>query len=394
MSISVPLKVAYLDHTAKWSGGEIALFRTLVALDPARVTPLVVLAEEGVFAERLRAAGIAVVVLPLAQSLREIRKDSLGGGVSGKLSAALAYARYAVRLARLLRHEGVALVHCNSLKADIYGAVAGRLAGLRVLWHVRDHIDPSYLPGKVVSLFRALAQRWPAAVVANSQSTLETLFPQGTQSRQLRQVIYDGLMESELRSPLPPPFTSWTRAQPRIALLGRIVPWKGQHVFLEAARLLTERGIEAQYQIIGAPLFGEHDYEAELRRQAAPLGERVSFLGFRSDVPTLLKELDILAHCSISPEPFGQVVVEGMAEGVCVVASDGGGVREILVDGESGIRTPMRDAKALADALEGLLREPERASRLGRAAYARVRENFTAAQSARAVESVYEKLMG
>lgn len=393
MVASKPVIVAYLDHTAKWSGGEIALFRTLTALNRARYQPLVVLAEDGVFAQRLRGVGIDVHILPLAQSLREIRKESLGGGIFGKLKAGLAYGQYALQLAQFLRRHHVKLIHCNSLKADIYGAVAGKLAGIPVLWHVRDHIEPGYLPSRVVPLFQKLAQRWPTGVIANSESTLRTLFPVG-ESKQLRGVVYDGLMESELTALSPEPFDRWRRPRPRIALLGRIVRWKGQHVFLEAARLLTARGIEAEYQVIGAPLFGEAEYEAEIRQLAVPLGERVSFLGFRDDVPALLQQVDILAHCSISPEPFGQVVVEGMAEGVPVVASDGGGVQEIIVEGGCGLRVPMGDAVALADALEGLLKNPRRASELGRAGYARVREKFTAIQSARTVESVYENLVG
>jgi glycosyltransferase involved in cell wall biosynthesis len=139
-------------------------------------------------------------------------------------------------------------------------------------------------------------------------------------------------------------------------------------------------------------MFGEDEYEAELKRIAAPLGDSVQFLGFRSDVPAVLRDLDIFVHASTTPEPFGQVVIEAMAEGVPVIASDGGGVREIVEHGVSGLRTPMGDAAGLADAIEQLLADPARGNRLARAAHERVRTHFTASQNARKIEAVYDDL--
>jgi hypothetical protein len=78
-----PITVVYLDHTAKWSGGEIALLRTLEAIDRERVHPIVALAADGPFAEHLRTAGIETHIIPLSEEMREVRKGSLGGGGMG-----------------------------------------------------------------------------------------------------------------------------------------------------------------------------------------------------------------------------------------------------------------------------------------------------------------------
>ena len=77
----------------------------------------------------------------------------------------------------------------------------------------------------------------------------------------------------------------------------------------------------------------------------------VDFLGFREDVPELMRGLDILVHASVIGEPFGQVVAEGMAAGCAVVATRGGGVPEIVVDGESGLLVEMGDAAGMAAAI-------------------------------------------
>jgi glycosyltransferase involved in cell wall biosynthesis len=384
--------VVYLDHTAKWSGGEIALLRTLEALDRSHVTPVVLLAEDGPFAERVRALGIETEILAISEKAREVRKDSLGASALLRhAGSALAFLSYAGKVGAFAKRCGASVLHCNSLKADIYGAIAGKRVGIPVVWHIRDHIDPSYLPGPAVKVLRSMAKSVPAYVVTNSQSTTDKLFPEGTGKQRCR-VAHDGLAAWELEAPEPAVTGAWKSDPPRIGILGRLVEWKGQHVFLEAARKLTAAGHKAQFVLIGAALFGEDEYADNLKKLAGPLGSQVEFLGFRRDIPELLRSLDILVHASITPEPFGQVVIEGMAEGLPVVGSDGGGVREILTDKVTGRLTPMGDSDALAHVLGELLADPAAAQTLGRAGWQHVRENFTAARNARTLEAVYDEM--
>ncbi|GAB4466665.1 MAG: glycosyltransferase family 4 protein [Armatimonadaceae bacterium] len=393
MPVSEPYPVLYLDHTAKWSGGEIALLRTLEAIDRTQFTPVVALAEDGPFADRLKEIGVEVHILPLAENLREVRKDSLGGGAFlTKVGAAAAFAGYANTIARFARQRRVAILHCNSLKSDVYGAFAGQVARIPVLWHVRDHIDPTYLPAKAVKGFRAMARVLPQYVITNSESTLQKLFPAGSGKMPCR-AIYDGLADRELTIPEPPETMRWKNEVPVVAIVGRLVTWKGQHIFLEAAQRVVDKGIAANFWLIGGALFGETDYEARLKEIAAPLGEHVKFFGFRSNVSELLQKVDIMVHASITPEPFGQVVIEAMAEGVPVIGSDGGGVREIITPGKDGLLAPMGDAEALANELVALLKDPVRANRLARAGHRTVRERFTAAHNARQIEEVYREML-
>ncbi len=264
-------------------------------------------------------------------------------------------------------------------------------------------------------LFRFLSRKLPSYVVTNSQSTLDRLFltgarpaavvPSGiTDGPRLRcereAVIHDGLgRENFTRNGRPGNVGAW-RPPARVGIVGRIAPWKGQHIFLEAAAVVLgaahrQTDCDARFVIVGAPLFGEEAYDKELRRRAESLGigSRVEFLGFQRDVPAVLQNLDILVHASVTPEPFGQVVIEGMAEGLPVIGTDGGGVREIITHGQNGLLVPMGDATALARELLGLLRDPARARRLGSAGYAHVWQNFTAAQSARKIERVYDEAL-
>ena len=390
-----PMRILFFDHTAAMSGGEIALLHLVQALDRRRYLPLVVLGAEGPLRRKLEEAGIAVEVLPLASNVAQTRKDSLKAGSLLRVRALFQSLAYALRLARLLKMRGADLVHTNSLKADLLGGVAARLARVPVVWHVRDRIADDYLPASAARVFRLLCRVIPQYIIANSEATLQTLYaaterasviPSGTARTQLR-VVHDGIPDPAL----PVGVSGWS--SPLIGLVGRISPWKGQHIFIEAASQVLLRYPAARFQIIGSAMFGEEAYEGQVRSQVSALGleDHVEFLGFCEDVYTRINALDILVHASTTGEPFGQVVVEGMVAGKPVVATRGGGVPEIVLDGETGYLAPMGDAGAMADRLCDLLGDPERSRRMGEAGRERVLQHFTIDSTARKVEAIYRE---
>jgi glycosyltransferase involved in cell wall biosynthesis len=122
--------------------------------------------------------------------------------------------------------------------------------------------------------------------------------------------------------------------------------------------------------IVGAPLFGEEACERDLRALIARLGlaERVQLRGFREDVWSELARIDVLVHASTIPEPFGQVVLEGMAASLPVIAPDEGGPAEVIVDGETGRLFAARSVDALVAAMRALSADPQAREQLGSAA--------------------------
>ena len=396
--------ILYLDHTARLGGGEIALLNLVLALDKRRFHPVVILASDGPLTERLRVAGIETHVEPLDASVLETRKNSLGPRSLLHLRQGLACLRYAFRLAGLARRLKADLIHTNSLKSDIYGGLAGRLASIPVVWHVRDSINAEYLPAWVASAFRFLARVVPRIVVANSESTLRTLRPA---PRQTTATVYSGVGEhsgvtAERMAVVHDgyslqQFPGTERAEanaerPVLALIGRISEWKGQHVFLAAAAAVRRRFPEARFWIVGAPLFGEQEYENSLHRLAEELQvtDCVEFLGFHENIPALLAQVNIVVHASTLGEPFGQVVIEGMAAGKPVIATNGGALPEIVIPGETGLLVPMCDAPAMAEAMMQLLANPGQAAAIGAAGKLRVGEHFTISHTARKLEGIYD----
>ena len=390
-----PIRVLFFDHTAELGGGEIALADLIRHLDRARVEPIVVLGSKGPLEERIRDFA-TVHVMPIDSAVVGARKDALGLATIFQPAAARAAIRYVFRLRRLLKEQDTEVLHTNSLKAFVLGAIAGRLQGVKVIWHVRDRIADDYLPPRVVWVMRHLAKILPHFVIANSRATLETV---QLKDKPPAMVIGSGV---DLSKFLPSGAAATSPDEPNTArskivgLVGRICPWKGQHIFIEAAALVHARYPNVRFQIIGAALFREHDYDLELRRtvEEQRLERVVEFMGFQSDVARAISGLDILVHASTVGEPFGQVIVQGMACELPVIATNGGGVPEIVQDGVTGLLVPMGDAPAMADAICRLLEDGASARNMGVLGRKRAVEHFTIERSTQKLMDVCERVIG
>ncbi|MDI3257917.1 MAG: glycosyltransferase, partial [Kyrpidia sp.] len=373
----------------RWSGGEVALYNLVTHL-PAQIEPLVVLAEEGPLAERFRSAGVPVTVMPLDPDIRNVHRNDLGAMVGGSVHMI----RYGLRVGRVLREARVDLIQTNSLKAALYGAQAGWLAGAPVIWDIRDILSPPYVRPGIARVLRGLARTVPAGLLTNSQATTRALGLPANFSRPVRAVPsgYAGPLgrlatgrDLSGRDPSAP-FTA--------VLVGRLAPWKGQHVFLEAVKLLRERRNDLRFWIAGDALFGEDDYKSRLQKTVRRERlDSVVFLGHVDDVPALLRRADLLVHTSVTPEPFGQVIVEGMAAGLPVLATNAGGPTEIVVDGVTGRLLPPGDPRALAEALEWMADHPAERAAMGEAGLRRVQERFTIEATVKGVLELYDEVL-
>jgi glycosyltransferase involved in cell wall biosynthesis len=162
-----------------------------------------------------------------------------------------------------------------------------------------------------------------------------------------------------------------------VGMVGRITPWKGQDVFLSAFARAFPDGAQRAV-IVGSPMFGreEEQYAEGLRAQAHELGiaDRVDFRGFREDVAAELAAMDVLVHASVTAEPFGQVILEGMAAGLPVVATAGGGPSEIVDHDLTGLLYPPGDSAELGRLLGLLDADQDLRARLGAAGFERARD--------------------
>ncbi len=325
-------------------------------LDGAEEGPFefhLVFLEDGPWPRDLAAAGFAVTALE-AGRLRQ----------PGRTAGAVR------RLAALLRELQPELILDWSAKTHLYGASAAMLAGMtgRVAWW--QHAIPL---GSTVDR---------VATVLPARAIFTTSEAAAVAQRRLRPRRRTVTVAAGTAPPRPdecPAAIELPEGVPVVGIVGRLQSWKGQDRLLRAQALLRERGLEMHCLIVGGDAFGlEPEYAASVPRLTEELGlsAHVTLTGQVPDPGPYIQRMDVLVNAS-APEPFGIVLLEGMARGVAVLAVDSGGPSEIVDGGRTGVLVPSGEPEALADALAPLLASPVERDRLARAGHERFLREFT-----------------
>lgn len=363
--------ILFVDQSGAPGGGELSL------LDIAkhyRESCKVILLSDGPFRRMLEQAAIQVAVFSAPPAMAGVTRERAGAGDVMVVPAVL---KVAGRLARIAREYGV--IYANTQKAMIVAALAGRLVGKPVIWHLRDILSAEHFGRTQRWTAVRLANSWISRVIVNSRATGEAFIAAGG-DRALVTVIHNGidpgpfaLVSNERLAHLRTSLC--LKGEPLVGLFGRLSPWKGQHVLIEALRLLP--GVHAL--LVGSALYGEDAYAENLRRRAAAMNltDRIHFLGFRTDIADLMSLVSLVVHTSVAPEPFGRVLVEGMLAKRPVVASRAGGAGEIIEDGTSGVLVAPADPRALAGALDSLLSDKVLATRIAMNGHERASRLFS-----------------
>ncbi len=379
MAPAGPRTVLFLHSSAGRYGADRQLALLASGLDPARYRPLVVLAMDGELREDLTAAGVEVLVRPLAV----MRRASMSPGGLVRIGGALA--RDAGGLARLCRARGVALIHTNT-SVTLGGSAASRVARIPHVWHLRE-------------IYTGFERYWPAyrRLLASADAlpcvSAATRVQLGDTEKAL--VLHDGLPlipsradRDVARAALGLPADAFV-----VTILGRISTWKGQDVLIRALAQL--HGDDAIALVAGDPWPGEEARLRDLHALAAQLGvtDRVRFAGFRSDVENVYGAADVVAVPSTQPDPLPNAALEAAAAGCCVVAADHGGLPEIIDDGVTGRLVTPGDPAALAIALAELRADPAAREWLGAAAAVTMRERVAPERLLERTQALYDRLL-
>lgn len=320
----------------------------------------------------------------LAPTVARVRQDALSARSMVRPTRILTSIGYVFRLASRLRKSRAALLHANSLRACILGGLAGRLAGVPVVWQIHSVISEPMMTPAAVRLMRWLARWLPHRIICNSVATAACFSGLGDRVRIIACGLDTGLYARNGRAP----------GASRVGMIARFSPLKGQHVFVEAAKQVSVGHPDAEFVLAGVPLFGEEAYADRVRgdAEACVNPDRFQFLGFVDDVPSLLRELDIVVQPSVYPEGFGQSVLEAMMAGKPVIASATGGLCELVQDGATGRLVPPDDPAALGHAIHDLLADPAAASAMGQRARRRAFELYDIRGTVQATERVYAEV--
>lgn len=295
------------------------------------------------------------------------------------------------RLARLLRQRQPEIVHTHLLHADLYGAVAARLARINTLISSR-HNDDKFRYHRLWRAFAPLLWRMTTGGIAISESLRRfTLDIEKAPSHKIRRVHYGmpapTLSDQELQDQRVR-LREELRLPQSALLLGmvcRLTPQKGVADALDAFEQIAGRTPAARLVIAG-----DGELADALRRQAADLGigDRVHWLGWRDDAEDLLAAFDIMLMPSLW-EGFGLVLLEAMSRRLPIVASRVGAIPEVVADGESGLLVPPSDSVALAEAISQLLDDEALRKSMGLRGRERLETRFSLGKMADATLDAY-----
>lgn len=297
---------------------------------------------------------------------------------------------------RTVKEEKIDLIHTNSIRAHIVGAVAAFLTRKKLIWVIHDFTFPKFfvrrlirVPQKILISSEAVKKFTENQVPKKYWSKL-VLVPNGVDLEKIEKMAFKATLREELN--LGPKVKL-------VGMVGRIDWWKGQDSFIRAAAKVLAKLPQTRFLIVGEA--SEHDEKTaqfkkkleELQRDF-DLGREVYFMGFKPNVWNVIKEFDVLVHASTEPEPFGRVVLEGMAVGTPVVASNLGGPKEIIIHKFNGLLVNPKDIDEMVRAIASVLENKDLAEKLKENGVRTIKRKYTLGKVVRSIEQVYERVLG
>lgn len=378
-----PYKILYLHETAKFSGAEESLFNLASFLDKKIFEPFFILPEEGRLTRKLEQIGVKFFIV----SLPKIR------GLRGVIPASR-------KILQIVLENDIQLLHTNSIRTHIYGAYAAKRKGIPIIWHERNLIINELIdPDRLFSFL-------PDRIICNSYAIM-------------RRFIHNDIIRDELKSKLMVVYNgvNTERFNPKIngnelrekfgigpdetvvGIASRLGPPKCHHIFFKAAQLVLSdkryRQEKIRFIIAGDAVFDKDKWrEAYLKKFVQDLGiaQRVIFLGFCEDMPKVFAAMDIFVLAS-DAEACGRVLLEAMACGKPIVATDSGGTPEIVEDGLTGILVPPRNPRALAKGIIKLLDDKIKRVEMGEAGRKRAQALFRIEDNVSKITREYIRLL-
>jgi len=355
-------------------GGQRSLLLLLERIDRTKFRPFLVCPTEGGLVEKAEKLGIETKII----RMRSLKTPNI-----------FSTAATVFKLRRLIQKENIDLVHSDSPRQALYAILAARKTNTPLIWHVRvstaekKSLDRFLYSRsrKIIAVSRAAGLRFQDYDLAPEKLVV---IPNGVDLNQFKPTHPDSKLREEL---------DIEEDSILVGTLGQLIPGKGQDVLLKAAKKVAEQAPEVKYLIVGN---GNTSYRNTLEALSAGLGikDKVMFTGYREDIPQIMSCLDIAVLASTTHlEGLSRVIIEAMACGKPVIATDSGGNPEAVEDGRTGILTPPGNPDKLARAILELAADANRRERMGEAGRKRAEELFSIEMNVARIEKIYEEIL-
>lgn len=387
-----PRAILFIHHANDMYGADIGLLHSITSLDRRKYFPIVILPSDmpsGMLSPELDRLGVEYHFAHLGILRRKYLTARAIIPLAIEFLRGVAYVRSTARS----RH--VALIYVNTF-VTVSGALGGKLAGVPVLWHIREILS---MPRPMRWLLHKMLSLCADRVVCISKAVRDSLLKEAPDLARKSRVVYNAVsvagtngMEQDigLREEL-----GVSQGALLVGMVGRLLHWKGQEILAEAAALVLQGHPDVRFVAVGSYFADESHYLQKIKSliSSLRLDGRFHLVGYRSNVTDVYRALDIFVLPSTKPEPFGRVTVEAMTQGRAVIATNHGGTIELVQDGVTGMLVPPSDPKSLAAAIELLLADQPLREKMGQAAASYARDNFAMSGYESQMRNVIDELV-
>jgi len=341
----------------------------LERLDRKRFHPIVSAPVEGDALDRFRAMDVECVVIPPPARLGSYGGEALQAGVLTRIKSSIDLLRYNIQISSYLRTNNINVVYANCVRAQLSVGLGALLAGVPSLLYIKGELANPIID----RLCLILASR----VLFFSPQNRDDLYPNFIhwfrRKIDILRIGLDPALIKELRGREQPGLRQELEIDPdciNAVVLGQLYAPKGQHFAIEALARLVKKFPQIRLYIVGDHVIKEYRaYKTKLEEliDQYGLGRHVNFTGWRKDALDIVNMMDIVIHPSLA-EGFGRAVLESMALGKPVIASQVGGLREAIQNGQNGFLVTPGDVNTIALRWQELISSPDLRQRLGEAA--------------------------
>ncbi len=356
------MKILYIDHSPSVGGATKVMMNLLNMLDQHKVTPIIACANGSMIKNPLIQMGFKVKTLHMPW----LTKNAT---FSKHIFYIFSYLLTSFLLSRLILREKIEIIHANTFISCLYCIIPVLITRKPLIWHMHDILEVN----RFYKFFIKLSEFASVRIICVSAAVKKGLMEFDVDADKCT-VIYNSIRETK-KNPIKNKFKKEFNIDEKtrlVGLIGIITGWKGQHILIEAIPAVLKEFPDTKFIIAGDTIREtDHEYKNNLLCLVAKNGinKNTIFTGYREDIPEVIEDLDLVVHTSISPDPLPTVILEAMANGKAVIATNIGGCPEIIANMINGILVPPDNPEALACAITTLLENPDLRTRLSKEGY-------------------------
>ncbi len=384
------INILFIHQSAEMYGSDKTLLLLLKHIDKSQFFPVIILPFDGPLKTELENENIKVVIAPVLKLYRQMFAPKNIINFFSDIKKGFSV------IDNLNKVHNFDLIYSNTL-AVLLGIFYAKKRKIKHLWHVHEIIESPLIFKK--AFVKLLAVNSNSKIVCNSIAT-QKFWNQNSKITNKSSVIWNGLeTESEKISNAEILEFRKTHFQANpddliVTLVGRISRWKGQLVLLNAFNNLSKNHKNIKLAFIGAPPPNQEIFLENLKSQIKDfnLEKKVIIIPFQDDIYKVWQCIDIAVVPSIEPEPFGLVAVEAMLAKKPVIASNHGGLTEIIIENETGFLVEPNNEIALSGAIKKLIENPELRTKFGQNGYKRALNEFSVKSYVSSFEKIFKEM--